>query len=140
MTAHGAHMMAPQDALGVVMLATIGPERKLFETSLPRAKAHKQRTPLASMHEGSVAHRTSKLVCSMLVGSVEMRLFDTRLPRDRSAHHWGLWPVKEACHLHDKQPPPIITRLSAPEFGESPKLVERDIDIAQLGQLSDEVR
>ena len=86
MAAHRAHMMAPPDNVGVVMPATIGPERKLFETSLPRAKAHKQRPPLACTDEGSVAHRTSKLVRSMLVGSVEMRLFDTRLPRDRSAH------------------------------------------------------
>ncbi len=88
--AHSAHMMAPQDDAGVVMLATMGPERKLFETSLPRAKAHKQRTPLTCMDEGSVAHRMSKLVHSMLVGSVEMRLLDTRLPRDRSAHGWGV--------------------------------------------------
>ena len=83
-------MMAPQNDFGVVMPATIGPERKLFETSLPGAKARKQRTPLACVHEGSVAHRMKKLVRSMLVGSVEMRLFDTRLPRDRSAHGWGV--------------------------------------------------
>jgi hypothetical protein len=90
MTAHSAHMMAPQDDAGAVMRATIGPERKLFETSLPRAKARKQRTPLASTDEGSVAHRMSKFVRSMLVGSVEMRLFDTRLQRDPSAHGWAV--------------------------------------------------
>jgi hypothetical protein len=90
MTAHSAHMMAPEYDAGLVMPATIGPERKLFETSLPRAKAHKQRTPLACPDEGSVAHRMSKRVRSMLVGSVEMRLFDTRLPRDPSAHGWGV--------------------------------------------------
>jgi hypothetical protein len=83
-------MMKPQDDVDVVMPATIGPERKLFETSLPRAKAHKQRSPLACMDEGSVAHRMSKRVDSMLVGSVEMRLFDTRLPRDPSAHGWAV--------------------------------------------------
>jgi hypothetical protein len=79
-------MMAPQDDAGVVMRATIGPERKLFETSLTRAKARKQRTPLAGKDEGSVAYRMSKLVLAMLVGSVEIRLFDTRLPRARSAN------------------------------------------------------
>ena len=83
-------MMVPQDDFDVVMRATIGPERKLFETSLPKAKAHKQRWPLACMDEGSVAHRMSKLVRSMLVGSVEMRLFDTRLPRDPSVHGWAV--------------------------------------------------
>ncbi len=80
--------MAPQDVLGVVMLDTKGPERKLFETSLPRAKAREQRTPLAGKDEGSVAHSTLKLFRSMLVGNVEMRLFDTRLPKARSAHRW----------------------------------------------------
>ena len=81
-------MMAPQpkDDLDVVMPATIGPERKLFETSLPRAKPHKQRTPLTCTDEGSVDHRMKKLFRSKLVGSVEMRLFDTRLPRNHSAH------------------------------------------------------
>jgi hypothetical protein len=38
------------------------------------------------LHELSVAHRMKKLVRSMLVGSVEMRLFDTRLPHNHSAH------------------------------------------------------